>query len=142
MKNLKSRLPAPGTLIAIVALIVAMTGTAIAATHIRGNSIGSRKLKTVTVRTATSEAFGGQAEHNAIPAHKTAVVSCAPGEVAMSGGLAWNISTDGRALYTSQVVPIVTAAEPTGYSITGASDENPVGGEVISFTAYAECLAK
>ena len=144
MKKHRVHLPAPGTIIAVLALIVAMAGTAYAANRIRANSVGANKLKTITVRTVPSAAFGGQAGNNAIPAHKTVTVICAPGEVALSGGLDWNVdpASAQSALYTTEVVPVLTNGEPTGYAVTGASDENPFPGQTILFTAYAECLVK
>src|SRR5262249_62288956 len=45
MEKRKRRLPAPGTAIAIVALIVALAGTAYAATNLKKNSVGPKQLK-------------------------------------------------------------------------------------------------
>lgn len=52
MKGLVSRRPSPALVVAIIALVVAMFGTAYAATQLPKNSVGTKQLKAKSVTTA------------------------------------------------------------------------------------------
>ncbi len=52
MKGLMSRRPSPALVVAVVALVVAMFGTAYAATQLPKNSVGTKQLKANAVTTA------------------------------------------------------------------------------------------
>jgi hypothetical protein len=142
MKKQMKRFSNPSLVLAVAALMVALSGTAIAV-GVGSNAIGSKALKKITVRTAKSPLFPAQGENNADPDRRQAQVACAKGEIALSGGLDWNVGDeiDLTALSTGEVAPILKKGEPVGYTVAGISDESVDAGP-ISFTAYAECLKK
>jgi len=65
-------------IVALVALVLALTGTAIAATQIGRNSVGARELGKVVLRAKDQNITGGT--------HGRAVAKCKSGEQLLGGG--------------------------------------------------------
>ena len=74
------RKPSPAMVVACLALVVAMTGTSIAATQIGKNEVGAKELGKVTQRTET-DLVDSQVDN-----HGQADAKCKKGEQLLGGG--------------------------------------------------------
>jgi hypothetical protein len=118
--------PSPAFVLAFVALLVALGGTAFA---IANNSVGARKLAVVHTRVNSIVVPAGSA--------RTVSKTCKPGELALSAGANWNgAATVGPVLQAATYV--FGGPDPTGGTAVG---RNQGGGPRTLFVGV-NCLRK
>jgi FtsP/CotA-like multicopper oxidase with cupredoxin domain len=114
----------PGLVLGLVALMVALGGTAIAAKALKANTVGGKQLKPVTVRTSTDSL-----EPNSL---SNLTTTCAPGEQILGGGI------DVEPGQTTAVQ--IEESHAAGNGWQGIAYSTSAG--THQFTVQALCLAK
>jgi len=136
--KIKIRRPSPAMVVALIALILAVAGNAVAFT-IGRNSVGARELAPVKLR--SGKIFDRDTTaHDGSVAAATGHAACKPGEQLLSGGLRQRSGSE------DFVVPYVSTIEESPvlkkreWAVKMKSD---LGGAARQdFTVFAMCLAK
>ena len=113
----------PGLVIALVALLVALGGTAIAGVKLKANSVGAKQLKTVVVKTAGgSVAPGTRGDFTA---------NCNASQQILGGGV--DIDSNTTAIQLEESHPQGNGWQGVVFSTSGAAHQ---------ITVQALCLQK
>jgi hypothetical protein len=116
----------PAMVVAVIALVLALTGTSYAVAKLGKDTVGAKQLKTVTTRTAT-------AALNANGTYAEATATCEPKEQVLGGG----VSVD------NQNVNEFTAVLEDGPEGNGWHARMQNGGvNNLTMTVTALCLTK
>ena len=116
----------PAMVVAVIALVLALTGTSYAVAKLGKDTVGAKQLKTVTTRTAT-------APLNANGTYAEATATCEPKEQVLGGG----VSVDNQNVneYTSTL-----ENGPEGNGWTARMQNAGVNDRTMTVTAL--CLTK
>lgn len=138
---MKFRRPSHATVVAYLALVAALGGSAYAASKIgtndlKANAVTSPKIRDATIRSADLKNFVLRSERQEFPPNTNAVgliSECNRGERVVSGGGFWGASGPGNA-------PVLSGSAPSGkaaWRVDGIS-----GAAANTFVATALCMKK
>ena len=145
----RSTRPSPATVIACLALVVAVGGSAAAATGDGGpkaekSNVDVNRDRGLVVRQNSVE-FPEQVPGDGNYISRKVAATCVGNEVATGGGTYWfsggNVANEPNEV-TSYLVPLRnTQKVPYGYEAKGLSDSSPgAGGSPPKFTVFVNCL--
>lgn len=137
LKRLSGRRPSTGTVLGIIALIVALSGTAQALqgkNKVRGNDIAT------TIRTASvSFATAGQLNDNGSAVHSPVIeAKCKAGEKALTGGTSWSFDNPVDPNNTPAQLEFLTMKNRSVVAQGGSDTNSPTS----TFTVQVVCVKK
>lgn len=91
-------------------------------------------IGTITVRTSSITVPGGTAENGAYDTERVTRL-CQGTERAISAGTSWSDDASDRELWTSEIEPLITNNQVTGYVAVGGNDS----GNTSTFTLHVLC---
>jgi hypothetical protein len=147
MRRLRHAVPKPAMIVAVVALVAALAGTAVASDPVASTSVTKKKTKQIAKRVASravesalpigSAEFATIDEHTeiiSIPAdsHAGVTASCESGETVISGGWRWIHTGPGNHEARED------HREGNGWRASGRNDS----GSAKEFRVHAYCLTQ